>query len=158
VGDLSSISSSSGYLRALAEILKRFPEHMHLFAGAGDIRAFRGFLHSEGVLTRIRFLGDMSDVTPLLVASDIYFASFPSFDAEPILAARGAGVPVLVLQSNRKPSDGPAAGASELSAANEPEYVEIASRFLRNLKARATQPQESPAGAANPAQLSLFPR
>src|SRR6185295_13841626 len=49
--------NQTDFVNTLIELLKRFPKHFHFFTGAGDVRAFRGLLHSEGVLSRIRFLG-----------------------------------------------------------------------------------------------------
>ena len=45
------------YIRALSEILKRFPKHFHMFAGAGNVRAIRSQLHTEGVLSARSFPG-----------------------------------------------------------------------------------------------------
>ena len=90
LGNLNNVAGS-GYLKALAEILKRFPQHFHLFAGAGNVKAIRPVLHSEGVLPRVRFLGHVADVAPLLDAVDLYLASFPPSEAHSILEAMGAG-------------------------------------------------------------------
>jgi len=134
-GNLDGLAG--GYLKALAEILKRFPKHFHLFAGEGNVRAFRGVLHSEGVLPRVRFLGQVSDVAPLLDTVDVYLASFPRLGAHSIIEAMGAGKPVVALR---------AAGAEfvavqELIAPGEGGYVEIADRLLRNPALRQKQGQ-----------------
>ncbi len=125
-GNLDSLPG--GYLKALAEILKRFPKHFHLFAGEGSVRAFRGLLHSEGVLPRVRFLGQVADVAPLLDTVDVYLASFPRLGAHSVIEAMGAGKPVVVLQT----AGSEFVGVRELIAPGEAGYVEIADRLLRN--------------------------
>jgi len=125
-GNLDSLPG--GYLKALAEILKRFPKHFHLFAGEGNVRAFRGLLHSEGVLPRVRFLGQVADVAPLLDTVDVYLASFPRLGAHSLIEAMGAGKPVVVLQT----AGSEFVGVRELIAPGEAGYVEIADRLLRN--------------------------
>lgn len=138
-GNLYKVAGA-GYLKALCEIMKRFPRHFHLFAGAGNVRAMRSILHSEGVLPRVRFLGHVADVAPLLEAIDVYFASFPHSGGHSLLEAMVAGKPIVVL---RFPSDShynsgaELVGFPELIAAGEADYVEIADRLLRNPSLRA---------------------
>ena len=137
-GDFYKVAGS-GYLHALGEILKRFPKHFHLFAGSGDVKAIRAYLHAEGVLPRVRFLGPMSDVAPVMDVIDIYLASFPHPGEEALLDALGAGKPVVAL---RYPSDSPynssaeIVGVPELIASREVEYAEIAMRLIRDREAR----------------------
>jgi hypothetical protein len=133
-------SSDRNYVRVLSEIMKRFPKHFHLFAGPGNIRAMRSQLHAEGVLPRVRFLGDVRDIAPLLNVVDVYLAAFPDSTAQSVLEAMGAAKPVVAL---RFPSDSPynsgaeVVGLRELSAPGEAKYVEIADRLLRNANLRA---------------------
>jgi hypothetical protein len=135
-------AAGRGYLRVLSDLMKRFPKHFHLFAGAGNVKPIRGYLHSEGVLPRVRFLGDLSDVAPLLGMIDIYLSSFPHSGAESILEAMGAGKPVVVM---RFPSDSQynsgaeLVGIRELIAPGEADYIEIADRLLRTSSVRAAQ-------------------
>jgi len=135
-------SSDRNYVRVLSEIMKRFPKHFHLFAGPGNVRAMRSQLHSEGVLPRVRFLGDVKDVAPLLNVVDIYLAAFPDSSAQTVLEAMGAAKPVVAL---RFPPDSPhnsgaeVVGGRELTAASEANYIEIADRLLRNADLRAEQ-------------------
>jgi glycosyltransferase involved in cell wall biosynthesis len=134
----------SAYLTALSEVMNRFPNHFHVFVGGGSVKAVRSHLHSEGVLPRIRFLGELGDVAPLLNMIDVYLASFPQSGGDSILDAMGAGKPVVVL---RFPSDSPFNSASELvgvrelTASGEGEYIMIADRLLRNAEFRAKQGQ-----------------
>jgi hypothetical protein len=142
-GDLHSVAGS-GYLRVLSELMKRFPKHFHLFAGDGNVRPIRARLHSEGVLPRVRFLGHLSDVAPLLNMIDIYLAPFPHSGDQSILEAMGAAKPVVVL---RFPSDSNYnSGAEfvsvrELIAPGEADYIEIADRLLRAPAFRVAQGQ-----------------
>jgi glycosyltransferase involved in cell wall biosynthesis len=132
------------YVRVLSEIMKRFPRHFHLFAGPGNVRAMRSQLHSEGVLPRVRFLGDLKDVAPVLNVVDVYLAAFPDSGAQSVLEAMGAGKPIVAL---RFPPDSPynsgaeAVGGRELVAAGEASYIEIADRLLRNADLRVAQGQ-----------------
>jgi hypothetical protein len=141
VGNLQSIAGG-GYLRVLSEIMKRFPNHFHLFAGEGNVRPIRARLHSEGVLPRVRFLGPLSDVVPLLNMIDIYLAPFPHSGGQSILEAMGAAKPVVV---HRFPSDSTYnsgaefVGVRELIAPGEADYTEIADRLLRTPAFRAAQ-------------------
>jgi predicted O-linked N-acetylglucosamine transferase (SPINDLY family) len=120
-------ASGSGYLRALAELMKRSPRHFHLLIGAGDIKAVRGFLHAQGVLPRVRFLGPMQDALPLLGIVDVYLSSFPVSEENHILEAMAAGKPVVVLKSC---SGAELAGGPGV-ARNEQEYVDIADRLIQ---------------------------
>jgi hypothetical protein len=132
----------SGYLRALSEILQRFPKHVHLFAGGGNVRPIRSYLHSQGVLPQVRFLGQHSDVAPLLSMIDVYLAPFPHSGGRLLLEAMGAGKPVVVL---RFPSDShynsgaELVGMRELIAPGEADYIEIADKLLRTPAYRAGQ-------------------
>ena len=138
-GNLSKVAGS-GYLKMLTEILRRFPKHFHLFAGAGEVKTIRAALHAEGVLPRVRFLGQMSDVTPLLGAVDVYLASFPHSGEHSILEAMGAGKPVVVLRyppDSHYNSGAELVGIPELIAPGEADYVELADRLIRNADHRA---------------------
>ena len=132
-GNLSNVAGA-GYLKMLSEIMQRFPKHFHVFAGAGNVKGVRSRLHSEGVLPRVRFLGDIADVAPLLGMIDIYLASFPHSNEHLILEAMGAGKPVVVL---RFPPDSDynvgaeLVGVRDLIAPGEADYIEIADRLLR---------------------------
>jgi hypothetical protein len=137
-GELSKVGGS-GYLQALGQILQRFSKHFHLFAGSGDVKAIRAYLHAEGVLPRVRFLGPMSDVAPVLGAVDIYLASFPQPGDKRLLDAMGAGKAAVAL---RYPAGTPynssaeLLGVPELIASRETEYAEIAMRLIRDREAR----------------------
>jgi predicted O-linked N-acetylglucosamine transferase (SPINDLY family) len=138
-GNLYKVAGA-GYLKALGEILKRFPNHFHVFAGAGDVKGIRGYLHAEGVLPRVRFLGHVSDVAPLLSVVDVYIASFPHSGGHSLLEAMGAGKPVVVLQyppDSHYNSGAELVGIPELIAPNESEFVEIANRLIRDVNLRA---------------------
>jgi hypothetical protein len=136
--------AGSDYLRILSEILKRFPKHFHLFAGPGSVKAVRSYLHSESVLPRVRFLGQVSDATPLLDMIDVYLAPFPSSDPHSVLDVMGVGKPVVVKRfppDSRYNSAAEFVGTSELAATLEADYLEIADRLLRNPALRAKQGQ-----------------
>jgi hypothetical protein len=140
-GNLYKVSGS-GYLRVLTEIMKRFPKHFHLFAGAGNVKAIRSVLHSEGVLPRVRFLGHVGDVAPLLPAIDIYLASFPHSGGHSVIEAMGAGKPVVVLRfppDSHYNSGAELVGVRELIAPGEADYIEIADRLLRDAPHRHKQ-------------------
>ena len=142
-GDLREMAGN-GYLGALSEIMRRFPKHFHIFAGEGTVKPIRSHLHSRGVLPRVRFLGHLPDVAPLLGLIDVYLASFPQSDSQRILDAMGAGKPVVVLKS--PPDSDYTCGAElvgmrDLIARGEADYVEIADRLLRIPAFRAAQVQ-----------------
>jgi hypothetical protein len=142
-GNLYKVAGS-GYLRVLSEIMKRFPKHFHLFAGAGNVKAIRSHLHSEGVLPRVRFLGHVGDVAPLLESVDVYLASFPHSGGHSILEAMGAGKPVVVLRyppDSHYNSGAELVGVRELTAPGEADYIEIADRLLRDPALRQKQSQ-----------------
>jgi len=137
-GDLGKMGGS-GYLQALGQILQRFSKHFHLFAGSGDVKAIRAYLHAEGVLPRVRFLGPMSDVAPVMGVVDVYLAPFPHPGDERLLDAMGAGKAAVAL---RYPAGTPynssaeLLGVPELLASREAEYAEIAMRLIRDREAR----------------------
>jgi hypothetical protein len=140
-GDLQKVAGS-GYVRALTEIMKRFPNHFHLFAGAGNVRSIRSVLHSEGVLSRVRFLGDVGEIAPLLSVVDVYLASFPASGGRAVMEAMGAGKPVVV---HRFPSDSQynsgaeLVGVPELIAPGEADYIQITDQLLRDQALRQKQ-------------------
>lgn len=139
VGNLYKVAGS-GYLNTLVEVLKRFPDHYHLLAGAGDVKAIRAHLHSADVLSRVRFLGHMADVAPILNAVDVYLASYPHSGGHSILEAMGAGKPVVVLgypSDSHYNSGAELVGFPELIARNESDYIAIADRLIRNPELRA---------------------
>jgi glycosyltransferase involved in cell wall biosynthesis len=96
------------------------------------------------VLPRVRFLGQISDVTPLLDMIDVYLTSFPNSDPYSILDVMGAGKPVV---AKRFPPDShynsaaEIVGIRELTSRGDADYLEIADRLLRNPKWRAQQAQ-----------------
>ncbi len=135
-GNLQNVSGRE-YLGALSEIMMRFPKHFHLFAGAGNVKATRSHLHSEGVLPRVRFLGDIGNTASLLGTIDLYLASFPQSSAQPILDAMGAGKPVVALRN----SGGELVDIPELTAPGAADYLQIADSLLRNPSLRAQQGQ-----------------
>jgi glycosyltransferase involved in cell wall biosynthesis len=140
-GHLDAICSP-GYLAALTELLTRFPNHYHLFAGQGNVRAARQTLHAEGVLPRVRFLGPYGNVALLLPALDFYLAPFPHFDQDPVLDAMGAGKPVIVhrkaMDANGDPAADLVGSEEELVVDNQAGYVEAASRIIRKSALRET--------------------
>ncbi len=138
-GNLYKVAGAE-YLGNLVEILKRFPDHYHLFAGAGDVKAIRGQLHSANVLSRVRFLGHMGEIAPLLDVVDVYLASFPHSGGHSILEAMGAGKPVVVLgypSDSHYNSGAELVGIPELIARNRAGYIEIADRLIRKPAERA---------------------
>lgn len=142
-GNLNKVAST-GYLRALCEIMKRFPKHFHLFAGAGDVKAIRPHLHSQGILPRVRFLGNLGDVSPLFNVIDVYLAPFPKPSCRSVLEAMGAGKPVVALRFPPDSSSNSAAelvGLRDLTAPGEADYIETVDRLLRNSDLRAQQGQ-----------------
>jgi predicted O-linked N-acetylglucosamine transferase (SPINDLY family) len=131
--------SGSGYLRALGQILKRFPNHFHIFAGAGDVKAIRTYLHSESVLERVRFLGQVGDPAPLFAMIDVYLDSFPRSGSRSILEVMGAGKPAVVMRlppDSHCDSGTQLMGMTEMTAKTEAQYVEIADTLLRNSQLR----------------------
>jgi|GEM_PF-2389226 len=126
-------ASRQSYLHALSAILKRFPKHYHLFAGAGEVRSIRAYLHAEGVLTRVRFLGPMSDLAPLLASLDVYLDSFPESGEQAVVDAMGAGVPVVALRNAAQD----VLGVPDLLAASGADYSAIAERVIGNPTLRA---------------------
>jgi len=104
----------------------------------------RSHLHSEGVLPRVRFLGHVRDVAPLLDIIDVYLASFPDSGGRSVLEAMGAGKPVVVLRfapDSHYNSGAEFVGLRELTAPREADYIEIADRLLRNPALRQRQGQ-----------------
>ena len=128
------------FVKALIEVMHRFPKHFHLFAGAGEVRAIRGLLHAEGVLSRMRFLGPVSDVTRLLRLTDVCFVPFPDSGIDSILDVMGAGKPVLALRHPSNSQINAAAdliGEVDLTPSTSAEYIQRADRLIRDTAIRA---------------------
>ncbi len=129
----------SGFLKVLVELLKRFPSHFHFFAGASDVRAIRGMLHSEGVLSRLRFLGETVDTTPLLGAIDLLLVPFPDTGGIAVLDVMGAGKPVIAMRHATNIEFNTAAelvGDPLLTPGTGAEYLSAADRLLRDPASR----------------------
>jgi hypothetical protein len=134
-GDLRRVSDS-GYLRVLSGILKNLPQHFHLFAGPGDVKTVRAYLHAEGVLPRVRFLGSVPDASSVLSVTDVVLAPFSHPDEFQLTEAMGAGKPLVVLAAG---SDGLAEliGVPELVSQSEAEYAQTTLRLLRDDQSRS---------------------
>ena len=144
IGGATSISATLGtlptisrepFLDSLREILRRFPKHIHLFAGIGDVRAARNYFRQAEVLPQVRFLGHQTDSAHLLPQIDIYLASYQSHGWESVLDAMGAGKPVVVLGHEADSHDSSGAelvGVDELIASDPGQFVAIASQLIRD--------------------------
>lgn len=136
-GDLRT-AADSGFLRVLSSLLNLLPQHFHLFAGTGDVKTIRAYLHAEGVLPRVRFLGTLSDVASMLAVTDIVLAPFTNPDESLLIEAMGAGKPPVVFAAR---GDSTAVanllGIPELVAHSEAEYAQAAQRLLRDAQSRA---------------------
>ena len=139
----SSVSASfsgpnrnqSDFVNVLIELLKRFPKHFHFFAGSGDVRAFRGLLHSEGVLPRIRFMGQTADTLRLLGAVDVYLAPFPDPGRISILEIMGAAKPVVSMgyaSNSAFNTTAELVGLRDLTPRTAGEYIQVADKLLRD--------------------------
>jgi hypothetical protein len=137
-GDLRH-AANAGYLQALGAVLHRFSKHFHLFAGSGNVRGLRSYLHEEGLLPRVRFLNPGTDLGSVMAVVDVYLASFPTTDIAQLLAAMAAGKPTVVMGY---PRDSPFAAAAEilsipeLTAPNETAFAEITHRLIRDRETR----------------------
>jgi len=141
LGDLQHIAKPE-YLHVLSGLLSVFPNHYHLIAGSGDVRTMktiRAYLHDEGTLTRVRFLGGTSDVASVLAAADVHLAPLIHPDETLLLEAMGAGKASVILGSGEDPRLNFCAellGIRELTAANDSEYIQIAQRLIRDKSER----------------------
>ncbi len=132
-GNLYKVADRT-YLESLAEILKRFPRHFHVFAGAGDEAAIKDSLNAAGVLSRVRFVGHIHDVAPLLGLIDLYLNSFPHSGGQSVLEPMAAGKPVVIrryVEASHYNVGAELAGLPDLIAGSEHEYIAIADRLLR---------------------------
>jgi predicted O-linked N-acetylglucosamine transferase (SPINDLY family) len=139
-GNLYKVSGIA-YLQAVARILRQFPEHFHIFAGAGDNMPIKDFFRDQGLLSRIVFIEHMPDVAPLLGCIDLYLNSFPHSGGQSVLEPMAAGKPVVIRQYNEETHQNVGAELAripELIAAGEDEYVEVAGRLLRDPDLRQT--------------------
>jgi hypothetical protein len=137
LGDLQHLSKPE-YLQALSGLLGAFPNHYHLIAGSGDVKTMktiRAYLHDEGSLSRVRFLGGTSDVASVLAVADVYLAPLIHADESLLLEAMGAGKACVVLGNGEDPRLNFCAellGIPELTAAGDSEYMQIAQRLIRD--------------------------
>jgi glycosyltransferase involved in cell wall biosynthesis len=132
--------SQMDFVKSIIQLMQRFPSHVHLFAGAGEVRVFRSLLHSEGVLPRMRFLGSLTDFTRLFRVIDVCLVPFPEKGAATVLEFMGARKPVVALRQSGNSEKYTAAeliGVNELSPETINQYFLIADRLIRNENARA---------------------
>ena len=123
--DLRNVSDPR-FLDMLTRILNLFPKHFHVFAGVGDVKSIRAHLHAEGVLSRVRFMGSMSDAESVMAVADLYLAPYFGSNSPSLIEAMGAGKPVIVLRGGELP------GVREVEARNPMEYGQIVERLLRD--------------------------
>ncbi|HYR43803.1 MAG TPA: glycosyltransferase family 4 protein, partial [Terriglobia bacterium] len=139
-GSLYKVSDVT-YLQALAQILKRFPAHFHIFAGSGDNIPIKEFFLRQGLSSRILFLGHMPDVAPLFDSIDVYLNSFPHSGGQSVLEPMASAKPVVIrryAEVTHQNVGAELAGLPDLNAASDDEYVEIAQRLLQNPDLRRT--------------------
>ncbi len=128
-------ASSEEYIRTLVRILERFPKHYHLIAGSGDEEPLRQGLDAAGLLSRVRFLGYMDDVAPILNLIDVYLNTFPVSGGQSILEPMSIAKPVVVLkyaEATHFNAGAELAGIPEAVVDSEDEYVELASRLIED--------------------------
>ena len=138
LGGLQEVSEPK-YLHAVTGLLKVFPNHYHLFAGSGDVKALRAALHADGVLPRVRFLGSIADRASVMAVTDLYLCPFKRFDESPLLEAMGAGRPCIAAKNSSDPTQNSAAeilSVPELIADSDAAYLQIAQGLLRDAEAR----------------------
>jgi predicted O-linked N-acetylglucosamine transferase (SPINDLY family) len=138
LGDLQLVHEPK-YLYVVIGLLKVFPNHFHLFAGNGDVKAIRAALHAEGVLTRVRFLGSISETASVMAVTDLYMCPFKRFDESPLMEAMGAGRPCIAARNSTDHTQNSAAeilGVPELIADSDVAYLQIAQGLLRDADAR----------------------
>ena len=135
--DLKQVSDPR-YLYVGTGLLKAFPNHFHLFAGNGDVKGIRAGFHAEGVLSRVRFLGAVSDMASVMAVSDVYLCPFKKSDETLLLEAMGAGKLCVATRSSNDPGDFNAEilGIPEFIADSEMTYLQIAQGLLRDAEAR----------------------
>jgi hypothetical protein len=135
--DLKQVSEPK-YLYVVTGLLKVFPNHFHLFAGSGDVKAIRAAFHAEGVLPRVRFLGAVSDTASVMAVADVYLCPFKRSDEKPLLDAMGAGRPCIATRDSGDPGQDSAdvLGIPEFVADSEMSYLQIAQGLLRDAEAR----------------------
>jgi len=127
------------FVKTLIELMRRYPNHFQLFAGNADVRAFRSVLHEAEVLPRIRFLGQVSDVTRLFGVTDLYLAPFPDSGRTAILDLMAAGKPMVALRHAAESASNTAAELihdPELTPRTPMGYIDIADRLIRDVAAR----------------------
>jgi len=115
VGHVSQVKGYPTYLRAAAEVLRKYPRALFLCAGGetigvGYTDAMRALAANLGISDRVRFLGVVTDVRRVLRAADVFV--LPSEQEGLPLAALEAmscGLPVIATPVNGVPeavSDG----------------------------------------------------
>jgi glycosyltransferase involved in cell wall biosynthesis len=96
LGALTWEKDPLGHLEVTAPLLRRRPGDVHLFAGAGPLRAeLEAAADREGLAGRVLVLGSRGDVGDLLAASDLMlFASRTEGMPASLIEAGMAGLPV----------------------------------------------------------------
>lgn len=133
LGDLRN-ASDERFLRVLTEILKQFPNHFHLFAGPGDVKSIRGYLHAEEVLPRVRFMGSTSEAASVMALTNVYLAPFLDTGDGLVIEAMGAGKPAVVRENSGSTAE--LLGVPDLIARSEADYAQMAQRLIRDAKER----------------------
>lgn len=78
IGRLTAFKGPSILLKAIPEVLKKFPNAQFFFVGDGDQREVLGDIVIELDLQRnVRFMGQQKDITKYLLNSDIFVACSP---------------------------------------------------------------------------------
>jgi sugar transferase (PEP-CTERM/EpsH1 system associated) len=97
VGRMDPVKDQHTLLRAARIVADAEPDFQLDFVGDGDIRAELVALHRELCLgDRVRFLGERSDIGPLLAAADLFVLSSTSEGLSlTLLEAMGSGLPIV---------------------------------------------------------------
>ena len=136
-GNLFKVSHE--YVQTLVRIMERLPGHYHVFAGAGDEAPIREPLEAARLISRVRFLGYMDDIANLLEMTDVYLNTFPVSGGQSVLEPMAAAKPVVILRHREAThfnAGAELAGLEEVLADSEDGYVELATRFIKDVALR----------------------
>lgn len=89
VGGCSPVKRHEDALKAMTEIVRRWPEAVYLHLGAGvSTEAEKNLARKLGIEDNIRFMGNQTDVRRFLIASDVY-----------VMPSRHEGIPITTIEA-----------------------------------------------------------
>ncbi len=142
VGRLDPVKDQAGLLRAFTRVQEKHPEVLLAIVGDGPCRAELHALTAElGLSSRVRFLGERTDVPLLLKGMDLFvLPSIAEGISNTILEAMATGLPIVATRTGGNPELVEDGVTGMLAPVGDPQALAAAlAAYVNNPQLRALQ-------------------